>query len=46
MSAWFGGNTILIYLAGLQEVPAELIEAAELDGANPIPLRQFMSIVG
>jgi multiple sugar transport system permease protein len=34
MGAWFGGNTILIYLAGLQEVPAELIEAAELDGAN------------
>ena len=34
MGAWFGGNTILIYLAGLQEVPAELIESAELDGAN------------
>ena len=34
MGAWFGGNTILIYLAGLQEVPVELIEAAELDGAN------------
>jgi len=34
MGAWFGGNTILIYLAGLQEVPPELIEAAELDGAN------------
>jgi multiple sugar transport system permease protein len=34
MGAWFGGNTILIYLAGLQEVPPELIEAADLDGAN------------
>lgn len=34
MGAWFGGNTILIYLAGLQDVPVELIEAAELDGAN------------
>jgi multiple sugar transport system permease protein len=34
MGAWFGGNTILIYLAGLQEVPVELIESAELDGAN------------
>ena len=22
MGAWFGGNTILIYLAGLQDVPA------------------------
>src|SRR5258706_10923704 len=34
MGAWFGGNTILIYLAGLQEVPVELIESADLDGAN------------
>jgi len=36
MGAWFGGNTILIYLAGLQDVPAELIEAADLDGANAL----------
>jgi len=34
MGLWFGGNTILVYLAGLQEVPTHLIEAAELDGAN------------
>ena len=34
MGAWFGGNTILIYLAGLQEVPVEMLEAADLDGAN------------
>jgi multiple sugar transport system permease protein len=34
MGLWFGGNTILVYLAGLQEVPVHLIEAAELDGAN------------
>jgi multiple sugar transport system permease protein len=34
MGLWFGGNTILVYLAGLQEVPQHLIEAAELDGAN------------
>jgi multiple sugar transport system permease protein len=34
MGAWFGGNTILIYLAGLQEVPIDLIESADLDGAN------------
>jgi multiple sugar transport system permease protein len=34
MGAWFGGNTILIYLAGLQEVPVDLIESADLDGAN------------
>jgi multiple sugar transport system permease protein len=34
MGMWFGGNTILIYLAALQDVPRELLEAAELDGAG------------
>lgn len=34
MGLWFGGNTILIYLAGLRDVPRELIESAELDGAG------------
>lgn len=34
MGMWYGGNTILIYLASLQDVPAELMEAAELDGAG------------
>ena len=36
MGAWFGGNTILIYLAGLQDVPADLLESAELDGASAV----------
>jgi multiple sugar transport system permease protein len=31
---WGIGNTILIYLAGLQSVPTELYEAAEIDGAG------------
>ncbi len=34
MSVWGGGNAMLIYLASLQDVPQQLIEAAELDGAN------------
>jgi multiple sugar transport system permease protein len=34
MGMWYGGNTILIYLAALQDVPSELLEAAELDGAG------------
>ena len=34
MGIWYGGNTILIYLAALQDVPSELLEAAELDGAG------------
>jgi multiple sugar transport system permease protein len=30
-----GGSTMLIFLAGLQGVPKELLEAAQLDGAGP-----------
>jgi multiple sugar transport system permease protein len=36
MSIWSVGNTVVIYLAGLQDVPRELYEAADLDGASPI----------
>ena len=31
-----GGNTMLIFLAGLQGVPQELYEAADIDGASPL----------
>src|SRR5436309_10630116 len=34
MGLWGVGNSMVIYLAGLQDVPKELYEAAELDGAN------------
>jgi multiple sugar transport system permease protein len=34
MSLWGVGYTVVIFLAGLQDVPRELFEAAELDGAN------------
>jgi multiple sugar transport system permease protein len=34
MSLWTVGGNMVIYLAGLQDVPAELYEAAELDGAG------------
>jgi multiple sugar transport system permease protein len=34
MSLWGFGGTMIIYLAGLQGVPAQLYEAAEIDGAN------------
>ena len=36
ISLWagVGGNTMLIFLAGLQGVPEELMEAAEIDGAG------------
>ncbi|WP_372633060.1 carbohydrate ABC transporter permease [Cohnella sp.] len=34
MSTWGVGNTILIFLAGLQGVPGHLYEAVEVDGGN------------
>ena len=34
MSFWGLGGAVIIYLASLQDVPRELIEAASLDGAN------------
>jgi multiple sugar transport system permease protein len=34
-SLWTIGNAIIIYLAGLQEIPRHLYEAAIIDGAGP-----------
>lgn len=34
ISVWGCGNAMVIYLAGLQDVPQSLYEAAELDGAK------------
>jgi multiple sugar transport system permease protein len=34
MSLWSVGNTVVIFLAGLQDVPRELYEAAYIDGAG------------
>ncbi len=34
MSFWGVGNTVVIFLAGLQDVPRDLYEAAEIDGAS------------
>ncbi len=34
MSAWGVGNSMIIYLAGLQDVPEALYESAEIDGAT------------
>jgi multiple sugar transport system permease protein len=34
MSLWVVGNAVVIYLAGLQDVPRDLYDAAAVDGAN------------
>lgn len=34
MGLWGTGNTMVIFLAGLQGIPQSLYEAAEIDGAN------------
>lgn len=34
ISVWLSGNLIVIFLAGLQNVPRVYMEAAEVDGAN------------
>ncbi|MBB3091689.1 carbohydrate ABC transporter permease [Nocardioides albus] len=36
------GYAAVVYLAGLQAVPAELLEAADLDGAGPV--RRFFTV--
>lgn len=36
MSLWSVGNTVILYLAALKNVPIELHEAAKIDGANPL----------
>ena len=42
LSVWQFGAPMVIFLAGLKQVPQELYEAAEMDGAGP--LRRFWNI--
>jgi multiple sugar transport system permease protein len=42
MSLWTIGAAMIIFLAGLQGIPQELYEAAEVDGANPF--RRLLTI--
>ena len=38
----YGGYSMVIFLAGLQSVPKEIYEAADIDGAGPV--RRFWSV--
>ncbi len=42
LSVWTFGAPMIIFLAGLRQVPRDLYEAAEVDGAGPV--RRFFSV--
>lgn len=42
LAAWQFGSPMLIFLAGLKNIPAQLYESAEIDGANA--LQRFLRI--
>lgn len=42
LSVWTFGSPMIIFLAGLRQVPRELYEAAAVDGAGPV--RRFVSV--
>lgn len=42
LAIWQFGSPMLIFLAGLKQIPAEYYEAASMDGASPV--RKFVSI--
>lgn len=42
LSVWQFGSSMIIFLAGLKQIPQEYYEAAAVDGANKV--RQFFSI--
>ncbi len=44
LGMWGMGSTIVIYLSGLQDVPQNLMEAAELDGANWFQRLRYITI--
>jgi multiple sugar transport system permease protein len=44
LSVWGVGSAIVIFLAGLQDVPTTLYEAARLDGAGPLQLVWHVTI--
>jgi multiple sugar transport system permease protein len=44
LGMWGMGNTIVIYLSGLQDVSPSLIEAAELDGANWFQRLRYVTV--
>jgi multiple sugar transport system permease protein len=44
MALWGVGGAVVIYLAGLQDVPQELYEAAEIDGAGGLQRIRYVTL--
>ena len=44
MGIWTVGGTVVIFLAGLQDVPSQLYEAAEIDGAGTLQRVFYITI--
>lgn len=44
MTVWGSGNTIVIYLAGLQSIPSTLYEASRLDGAGALARFRYVTV--
>jgi multiple sugar transport system permease protein len=43
---WQVGTNMIIYLAGLQEIPEELYDAARVDGANALQQFRYITLPG
>lgn len=44
MGLWCIGQTVVIFLAGLQDVPTQIYEAAEIDGANSLQKAVYVTM--
>jgi multiple sugar transport system permease protein len=44
MGLWGVGGGVIIYLAGLQNIPPQLYEAATIDGANSVQKFRFVTL--
>jgi multiple sugar transport system permease protein len=44
MGCWMIGGTIVIFLAGLQDIPESLLEAAMLDGAGALRRTRYVTL--
>ena len=44
MSLWGVGTAVVIYLAALQDVPRELVEASQLDGAHVLQQIRYITL--